>query len=92
MSIEKFSYNSTQIHSNNKHTHKKIVNIENGNGIKRVEEYDSTGKLLHKIEKPLAKTQIAKIKQNIFIPALFKDCCRSNNMRSKTRRNNRRRN
>ena len=87
-----FNYHSEQINSNNNRTHKKIVAIENNKGVKRVEEYDSTGSLIHNIEKPLNKTQISKIKQNIFIPALFKDCCRSNKMRSKTRRNNRRRN
>ena len=90
-----FDYHSEQINSKNNKTRKNIVNIINNKGIKRVEEYDNQGKLLHKREKALTKPQIHKIKNNIFIPGLFKDCCAQQpqqSLRSKTRRTNRRRN
>ena len=84
-----FNYHSEQVNANPNKTRKNIVNISNNKGTKRVEEYDSTGALIHEVEKPLTKPQIHKIKNNIFIPGLFKDCCAKT--RSKTRKVNRRR-
>jgi hypothetical protein len=82
-----FNYHSEQVHSTNGKTRKNIVNVDNGRGTKSVEQYDSKGKLLQKSKKKLTASQIRNIKNNVFIPGLFKDC-----MRSKTRRVNRRRN
>jgi hypothetical protein len=93
-----FNYHSEQVNQNENKTRKNIVNIKNNKGTKRVEEYDSAGKLIRKSEKPLSKPQIRKIKKNIFIPGLFKDCIGNScspsktTARRKTRRTNRHRN
>ena len=97
-----FNYYSEQVNQNNNKTRRNIVNIKNNTGTKRVEEYDTEGKLLHEVTKPLNNTQIHKIKNNVFIPGLFKDCNSSNSncsqtprggkARRKTRRTNRSRN
>jgi hypothetical protein len=98
-----FNYYSEQVNQNNNKTRRNIVNIKNNTGTKRVEEYDTEGKLLHEVTKPLNNTQIHKIKNNVFIPGLFKDCNSNCSQRSllpsqggkarrKTRRTNRSRN
>jgi hypothetical protein len=95
-----FNYYSEQVNQNNNKTRRNIVNINNNKGTKRVEEYDTQGELLHEVTKPLTTTQIHKIKNNIFIPGLFKDCIGANcsqtsqlsSARRKTRRTNRSRN
>lgn len=102
MSSQKFDYHSEQINSKNNKTRRNIVNIANNKGTKRVEEYDSQGKIIHTREKPLNSSEIGKIKNNIFIPGLFKNCCpktrsvskrlNAGNLRSKTRSTNGRRN
>ena len=86
----KFKYHSEQTHMKNGHTRRNIVNIANNKGTKRVEEYDNTNTRIHNTVKKLTKKQIHNIKNSVFIPGLFKDCCRK--MRSTTRKNNRRRN
>jgi hypothetical protein len=99
---EAFNYHSEQVNATSNKTRRNIVNITNSKGTKRVEEYDSTGALIHNAEKNLTKPQITKIKNNEFIPGLFKDCCGPKvrsvptelgalKVRSKTRKVNRRR-
>ena len=91
MLTNKFKYHSEQTHMKDGYTRKNIVNIMNNKGTKRVEEYDSGNKKrIHKVTKKLTKKQIHNIQNSVFIPGLFKDCCRK--MRSTTRKNNRRRN
>lgn len=87
-----FSYHSVQINSNPTGMQRNIVNITKGpkKGTKRVERYDSKGKLINKVQKTLTAPQIKKILNGVFIPGLFKDCCTK--PRSKTRRANRRSN
>jgi hypothetical protein len=85
--MDHFSYHSEQIHSsfsNGKgQTRRNIVNIKNGSGIKAVETYSATGKLLSRSEKSLKDTELQCIKKNEFIPGLFKDCSRPNKTRTK---------
>lgn len=78
-----FSYHSNEVHSVNGKTRRNIVNITNGKGIKRVEEYDNNDKLLHKSQKSLNTKELACIKRKEFVPGLFKSCLKA------TRRNRR---
>lgn len=82
--LSSFSYHSNEVHSVNGKTRKNIVNIKNGKGIKRVEEYDNNDKLLHKSQKALKSNEVACIKRKQFMPGLFKSC-----MKGGTRRNRR---
>jgi hypothetical protein len=75
-----FSYHSEQIHSsfvNGKgQTRRNTVNITNGKGTKKVEVYNDKGKVKTRKEKKLSAHELECIRNNKFVPGLFKDCMR----------------
>lgn len=83
-----FSYHSEQVHSSFENgkgqTRRNIVNIKNGKGFKAVETFSVNGKLLQRKKKTLKKNEINSIRNNQFIPGLFKDC-KTTNCPNKTR-------
>lgn len=85
-----FSYHSEQIHaaSNNGEggTRRDIVHIEGGRGIKAVEVYDVTGKLLSRADMPLSKSELNCIERHKFIPGLFKDCIKAIDLANSAKR------
>ena len=72
--MNKFSYYSEQVHSigvNGKQkTRRNIVNIKNNKGKKIIEE--GNGKSVTRKQKNLSKKEIKHIRQNKFIPGLFR--------------------
>ena len=94
--MDHFSYHSEQIHSsfmNGKgQTRRNIVNIKNGKGTKAIETYTANGKLINRNEKQLNETEVYSIRNNKFIPGLFKDCTtmkRPNKTRNKRKQGTR---
>lgn len=84
----KFSYHSEQVHtiiengeSAEKHN---IVDIKNGKGTKKVTM--KTMKGTKSSTKKLSKSEIEKIRKNIFIPKLFKPCYDCLRTKSQTRK------
>jgi len=71
-----FEYNSQQLHSireNNKNLTKlNSVKISNNAG-KKITKIIQNGKTIKNMVTPLKFSEIAKIKNNIFIPKLFQD-------------------
>ena len=71
-----FAFHSEQVHSvyedGTQQTRKNIVNIKNGKGTKTV-SIVKNGKT-NSSTKKLSPAEIKKIKQNQFIPKLFKPC------------------
>lgn len=86
-----FVYKSEQVHSTNgitqsfgkMGTRRNTVSIKNGKGFKAVEIKDTKGRYYKKV--PLTKKEIQCIQRNEFVPGLFRDCIKRQNMR-KTRR------
>jgi hypothetical protein len=74
LEMKHFSYYSEQVHSvgvNGKQkTRKNIVNIKNNKGKKIIEE--TVGKSITRKQKKLSKKEINHIRQNRFIPGLFR--------------------
>ena len=74
-----FSYHSEQVHSvaeNGKGiTRRNVVSIRNGRGEKAVEVYDGEGRQQSRVAKQLSPSEVERIRNNQFIPGLFKDCC-----------------
>jgi len=72
---DKFTYFSQQIHSDSRNGTRKVqkntVSIKNGKGYKEIK--DGTGR--HR--RTLKKSEIGKIRKNIFICGLFKNCRRT---------------
>jgi hypothetical protein len=83
-----FTFHSEQVHSvyenGTQQTKKNIVNIKDGKGTKTV-SIVKNGKA-NSSTKKLSSAEIKKIKQNQFIPQLFKPCytCLKNSTRSKS--------
>jgi hypothetical protein len=77
--MDQFTYHSKQHHNINGITKETIVNINNGKGVKIVKKGYGNKIILNK--QPLTKKEIKKIRNNQFIPGLFR--LRPNN---KTRR------
>lgn len=84
----KFSYHSEQVHSimeNGQVAQKhNIVDIKNGKGTKKVTM--RSGKSTKSSTKKLTKSEIEKIRKNIFIPSLFKPCYDCLRTKSQTRK------
>ena len=81
--VSHYTFHSEQIvshynkNSNGKpsgQTRRNVVDIKNNTGTKAVNIYDASGKQIQTNSKPLNQGEIEKIKANIFIPGLFKDC------------------
>lgn len=86
--MQGFAFHSEQVHSTyengEQQTKKNVVNIKNGKGTKTVTVMKN-GKTKSSTKK-LNTAEIKKIKQNQFIPGLFKPCydCLNQPMRSKS--------
>jgi hypothetical protein len=93
--MEHFSYHSEQVHSAFKNgkgeTRRNTVNIKNGQGTKSVETYRSDGTVKSRAEKPLTKDELDCIRNNKFVPGLFKDCIKPMRTMRKKRSTTRRR-
>lgn len=87
MSDKKFSYHSEQVHTSmvNGEVQEKrnIVDIQNGKGTKTV--IVSTNGQPRSSTKKLSKSQIKKIKNEQFVPKLFKPCYDCLRTKSKSR-------
>ena len=72
-----FSFYSVQEHSDFKNgkekTVRKEVSIKNGKGVKTVVMRNETGKTRRSTMK-IGKNELNKIRQNVFVPGLFKKC------------------
>ncbi len=73
-----FQYHSQQTISTPTGSRQNIVQIRNGKGTKMVVERAPSGKVLHKSRKNLKPAEINHIRNNRFIPGLFKSCTRKN--------------
>jgi hypothetical protein len=86
--MQGFAFHSEQVHSTYENgieqTKKNIVNIKNGKGTKTV-TIVKNGKA-NSSTKKLSTSEVKQIKQNQFIPGLFKPCytCLKNTTRSKS--------
>lgn len=83
MANSHYTFHSEQIvsHYNQKRngkpsgqTRRNVVDIKNNVGTKSVNVYDASGKQMQTNSKQLNAGEIIKIKANVFIPGLFKDC------------------
>ena len=76
-----FTYHSEQVHSlynsGKGKTRRNIVDIQNGNGMKAVEEYSVDGKRMSRKEKELTAEEMRCIRKHQFVPGLFQDCIKS---------------
>jgi hypothetical protein len=76
-----FTYHSEQVHSlynsGKGKTRRNIVDIQNGKGMKAVEEYTVDGKRISRKEKLLTDEEMRCISKHKFIPGLFKDCIKA---------------
>jgi hypothetical protein len=79
--MNQFTYHSEQVHSlyeNGKgKTRRNIVDIQNGKGMKAVEEYTVDGKRTSRKEKELTAEEMRCISKHQFVPGLFKDCIKA---------------
>ena len=76
-----FTYHSEQVHSlynsGKGKTRRNIVDIQNGKGMKAVEEYTVNGKRASRKEKELTAEEMRCISKHQFVPGLFKDCIKA---------------
>jgi hypothetical protein len=76
-----FAYHSEQVHSlynsGKGKTRRNIVDIQNGKGMKAVEEYSVDGKRISRKEKDLTADEMRCISKHKFVPGLFKDCIKA---------------
>ena len=76
-----FTYHSEQVHSlynsGKGKTRRNIVDIQNGKGMKAVEEYTVDGKRISRKEKELTAEEMRCISKHQFVPGLFQDCIKA---------------
>jgi len=79
--MNQFTYHSEQVHSlytsGKGKTRRNIVDIQNGKGMKAVEEYTVDGKRTSRKEKTLTPEEMRCISKHQFVPGLFKDCIKA---------------